>query len=72
MQRWSSVKKTYITTMPDKAGAFLEASSVIAAEGGNIVRVNYNKAVTLATFLRNKRMMVLENRAYTYKPDFYY
>ena len=43
------MKKTYITTMPDKAGAFLEASSVIAAEGGNIVRVNYNKAVDLHT-----------------------
>lgn len=36
------------------------------------MKLNYNKAVTLATFLRNKRMMVLENRAYTYKPDFYY
>ena len=43
------MKKTYITTMPDKAGAFLKASSVIAAEGGNIVRVNYNKAVDLHT-----------------------
>ena len=36
------------------------------------MKLNYNKAVALATFLRNKRMMVLENRAYTYKPDFYY
>ena len=43
------MKKTYITTMPDKAGAFLQASTIIAGEGGNIVRVNYNKAVDLHT-----------------------
>lgn len=43
------MKKTYITTMPDKAGAFLKASTVIAANGGNIVRANYNKAVDLHT-----------------------
>ena len=35
--------------MPDKAGAFLRASRVIAEHGGNIVRVNYNKAVDLHT-----------------------
>ena len=34
------MQKTYITTMPDKAGAFLRASEIIAGEGGNIVRVN--------------------------------
>ena len=34
------MKKTYITTMPDKAGAFLKASQVIASNGGNIVRAN--------------------------------
>ena len=43
------MQKTYITTMPDKAGAFLRASEIIAGEGGNIVRVNYNKAVDLHT-----------------------
>ena len=43
------MKKTYITKMPDKAGAFLEASAIIAREGGNIVRVSYNKAVDLHT-----------------------
>lgn len=43
------MRKTYITTMPDKAGAFLKASEIIAGEGGNIVRVNYNKAVDLHT-----------------------
>ncbi len=37
------VKQTYITRMPDKAGAFLMASRIIAGNGGNIVRVNYNK-----------------------------
>lgn len=31
--------------MPDKAGAFLKASRLIAGQGGNIVRVSYNKAV---------------------------
>ena len=39
------MKKTYVTKMPDKAGAFLVAGKIIAEHGGNIVRVNYNKAV---------------------------
>ncbi|MGI5883931.1 MAG: MBL fold metallo-hydrolase [Candidatus Spyradocola sp.] len=43
------MRRTYITQMPDKAGAFLLASRIIAAAGGNIVRVNYNKAVDLHT-----------------------
>ena len=33
------MQKTYITTMPDKAGAFLKANQIIAGHGGNIVRV---------------------------------
>ena len=33
--------------MPDKAGAFLRASRIIAVNGGNIARVSYNKAVDL-------------------------
>ncbi len=41
--------KTYITKMPDKAGAFLLASEIISECGGNIVRVNYNKAVDTHT-----------------------
>lgn len=36
---------TYITTMPDKPGAFMEASKIISKHGGNITRVSYNKAV---------------------------
>lgn len=40
-------RKSFVTTMPDKAGAFLRASSIIAGLGGNIVRVSYNKAVDL-------------------------
>lgn len=44
-----TVRKTYITGMPDKAGAFLLASRIIARNGGNIVRVNYNKAVDTHT-----------------------
>ena len=35
--------------MPDKAGAFLKASKIISKLGGNIVRVNYNKALDLHT-----------------------
>ena len=35
--------------MPDKAGAFLKASQIISNYGGNIVRVNYNKAIDLHT-----------------------
>ncbi len=38
-----------MTTMPDRAGAFWRASKIIAGEGGNIVRVSYNKAVDLHT-----------------------
>ena len=43
------LKRTYITKMPDKAGAFLQASRVISNNGGNIVRVNYNKSVDVHT-----------------------
>jgi len=40
---------TYITTLPDEAGAFLEAGKIIGAHGGNITRVSYNKAVDVHT-----------------------
>lgn len=39
------MRKTYITKTPDQAGAFLISTKAIAENGGNIVRVNYNKAV---------------------------
>ncbi len=42
-------KQTYITKMPDKAGAFLQASKIIGRSGGNIARVNYNKSVDAHT-----------------------
>ncbi len=42
-------QKTYITSMPDKTGAFLLASKIIAKHNGNIIRVSYNKAVDLHT-----------------------
>jgi glyoxylase-like metal-dependent hydrolase (beta-lactamase superfamily II) len=42
-------RKTYVTSMPDKTGAFLLASKIIAKHSGNIVRVSYNKAVDLHT-----------------------
>ena len=35
-------------------------------------KLNYNKAVALKTFLQNKRMIVNENKVYSFKPDFYY
>lgn len=41
--------KSYVTSMPDKTGAFLLASKIIAKHDGNIVRVSYNKAVDLHT-----------------------
>ncbi len=41
--------KTYVTSMPDKTGAFLLASRIIAKHHGNITRVSYNKAVDLHT-----------------------
>jgi len=40
-------RKSFITSMPDKAGALLRASRIIANHGGNIVRASYNKAVDL-------------------------
>jgi len=43
------VRKSFVTSMPDKSGAFLRASRIIADHGGNIVRVSYNKAVDLHT-----------------------
>lgn len=42
-------RKSYVTNMPDKTGAFLTASRIIARHGGNITRVSYNKAVDLHT-----------------------
>jgi len=43
------MKKTYVTTMPDHVGAFLNASRAIAGLGLNITRVSYNKAVDMHT-----------------------
>lgn len=43
------MKKTYVTTMPDHVGAFLEASRYIGSLGLNITRVSYNKAVDMHT-----------------------
>ena len=43
------MKKTFITTMPDKAGAFLTASKIISSLNGNITRVSYNKAIDVHT-----------------------
>lgn len=43
------MKKTYVTTMPDHVGAFLNASRTFASLGLNITRVSYNKAVDVHT-----------------------
>ncbi|MBQ1948372.1 MAG: MBL fold metallo-hydrolase [Clostridia bacterium] len=39
------MKKTYVTSMPSRIGAFLKASECFSALGINITRVSYNKAV---------------------------
>lgn len=41
------MKKNFLTTMPDKMGAFLKASKCFAELGINITRTSYNKAVDL-------------------------
>lgn len=43
------MKKTYVTTLPDHVGAFLEASRCFGSLGLNITRVSYNKAVDTHT-----------------------
>lgn len=42
-------RKSYVTSMPNKTGAFMLASKIIAKFNANIVRVSYNKAVDLHT-----------------------
>ncbi len=43
------MKKTFTTTMPDQAGAFLKADRCLSRLGINITRVSYNKAVDTHT-----------------------
>ncbi|NMD37204.1 MAG: ACT domain-containing protein [Christensenellaceae bacterium] len=43
------MKKCFITKIPDKAGAFLKASEIIAKNNGNIIRVNYNRNLDVHT-----------------------
>ncbi|HOO61422.1 MAG TPA: hypothetical protein PKV44_03250 [Bacillota bacterium] len=43
------MRKTFITKMPDKAGAFLTASQIIGSRNVNITRVSYNKAIDMHT-----------------------
>jgi glyoxylase-like metal-dependent hydrolase (beta-lactamase superfamily II) len=49
MTKTNQIKKSFITRMPDKSGAFLRASRIIRHYNGNIVRVSYNKAVDVNT-----------------------
>jgi len=39
------MNRTYVTNMPDNSGTFLKACEVIKSNGGNIIRVSYNKTV---------------------------
>ena len=41
------MRRTFITRLPNKAGAFLKATRIVAQSGANITRVSYNKAVDL-------------------------
>lgn len=43
------MKRSFMTSLPDKSGAFLQASRIILAHGGNMVRASYNKAVDAHT-----------------------
>jgi len=43
------MNRSFITKMPDKAGAFLQASTIISKHNGNIVRVNYNRSIDMYT-----------------------
>ena len=43
------MRQTFITTMPDHVGAFLQASRVMAQLGLNITRVSYNRAIDVHT-----------------------
>lgn len=42
-------KQTFILAAPDRPGTLKRAAGVIAAHGGNIVRLSYNKAVDMRT-----------------------
>ena len=43
------MKRSFMTRLPDKSGAFLQASRIILTHGGNMVRASYNKAVDAHT-----------------------
>ena len=43
------MKKTYVASLPDQVGSFLEASRLLSSLGINITRLSYNKAVDTNT-----------------------
>ena len=43
------MKRTFITNMPDRIGAFLAANEKLSSIGVNITRVSYNKAIDTHT-----------------------
>ncbi|MCR4790977.1 MAG: MBL fold metallo-hydrolase [Treponemataceae bacterium] len=61
------MNKTYITIMPDKAGSFLKASSIISKQGGNIIRVNYSKTVDIHTLFIEVSASQLQHEKITKK-----
>ena len=44
-QEVKTLKKTYITVLPNHFGAFLKTNKCFAKLGINITRVSYNKAI---------------------------
>ena len=47
------MKRSFMTTMPDKTGAFLEATRIILAHGGNMTRASYNNNSALTMCSRS-------------------
>ena len=45
----NELKRTFITSMPDRIGAFLAANEKLSSIGVNITRVSYNKAIDTHT-----------------------
>ncbi len=39
------MKRTFMTSLPERPGAFLQASRIVLHHGGNMTRASYNKAV---------------------------
>ena len=49
MSQVNSMKKTFITNIPDRPGSFLKMVRIISELGLNITRVSYNNAIDTHT-----------------------